>query len=37
MMAFRNGEMIDSLKKRLEEIDALEEARREALQQTRKV
>ena len=37
VMTFRNGERVDSLDNRLEEIDALEEAREEALQQTRKV
>ena len=37
VMAFRNGGKVDSLDNRLEEIDALEEAREEALQQTRKV
>ena len=37
VMAFRNGERVDSLDDRLEKIDALEEAREEALLQTRKV
>jgi hypothetical protein len=37
VIAFRNGERVESLDNRLEEIEALEEARGEALQRTRKV
>ena len=37
VMTFRNGEKVDSLDNRLKEIEALEEAQEEALQQTRKV
>ena len=37
VMAFRNGERVDSLDNHLEEIEALEEAQGEALQQTRKI
>ena len=37
VMAFRNGERVDSLDNRLEEIEALEEVREEALQRMRKV
>jgi hypothetical protein len=37
VIAFRNGERVESIDNRLEEIEALEEARGEALQWTRKV
>jgi hypothetical protein len=37
VMVFCNGERVNSLDNRFEEIKSLEEARGEALQQTRKV